>query len=225
MAGGTSHTQTPIPQLTKLNYDTWNIKMKTWLKAEETWEMVRDGFTELENLGALSQAQQNKLKDERKRDNRALSDLQNAIEDSFFEKIAGAETSKEAWDILFKTFKVADRVNQVRLQTLRGEMESMTMKETESVSDYITRVEQITNQLKNNGEEITEARIVEKILRFLTGKFENIVCAIEESKNLSEMKVDQEEQLKEKSVIPVANLGTSQRDVGITKKMKNVKIW
>ena len=39
------------------------------------------------------------------------------------------------------------------------------------------------------------------------------------------MKVDQEEQLKEKSVIPVANLGTSQRDVGITKKMKNVKIW
>ncbi|WOH15247.1 hypothetical protein DCAR_0934784 [Daucus carota subsp. sativus] len=192
MAGGSSHTQTPIPQLTKLNYDTWNIKMKTWLKAEETWEMVGDGFTEPENLGALSQAQQNKLKDERKRDNRALSDLQDAIEDSFFEKIARAETSKEAWDILFKTFKGAGRVKQVRLQTLRGEMESMTMKETESVSDYITRVEKITNQLKNNGEEITEARIVEKILRFLTGKFENIVCAIEESKNLSEMKVDQE---------------------------------
>lgn len=79
--------------------------MKTWLKAEETWEMVRDGFAEPENLGALSQAQQNRLRDERKRDNRALSALQNAVEDSIFEKIAGAETSKEAWDILLKTFK------------------------------------------------------------------------------------------------------------------------
>ncbi|XP_074353045.1 uncharacterized protein LOC141692213 [Apium graveolens] len=153
MAGGSSHTQTPIPQLTKINYDTWSIKMKTWLKDEETWEM-------------------------------------NAVEDSIFEKIVGAETSKEACDILFKTFKGADRVKQVRLQKLRGEMESMTMKETESVSDYITRVEKVTNQLKSNGEEITEARIVEKILRSLNEKFENIICAIEESKNISEMKVD-----------------------------------
>ena len=37
--------------------------------------------------------------------------------------------------------------------------------------------------------------------------------------------VDQEEQLKEKSVIHVANLGTSQRSAGIIRRMKNVKIW
>jgi gag-polypeptide of LTR copia-type len=39
----------------------------------------------------------------------------------------------------------------------------------------------VVNQLKRNGEEISENRVVEKILRSLTNNFENVVCAIEES--------------------------------------------
>ena len=64
-----------------------------------------------------------------------------AVDELGFEKIANATTSKEAWDILKKVFKGADRVKQVRLQTLRGELESMKMMESESISDYITRVQ------------------------------------------------------------------------------------
>ena len=63
-----------------------------------------------------------------------------AVDESTFKKIAGSTTSKEAWDTLEKAFRGADRVKQVRLQTLQGEMERMKMKDTESVSDYITRV-------------------------------------------------------------------------------------
>jgi gag-polypeptide of LTR copia-type len=81
--------------------------------------------------------------------------------ESGFEKIAGATTSKEAWDILQKMFKGADQVKQVRLQTLHGELESMKMKESESVSDYITRVQIVVNQLIRNGEALTDARVVE----------------------------------------------------------------
>ena len=46
-----------------------------------------------------------------------------------FEKFARETTSKEAWDTLEKVFKRTDWVKQVRLQTLRGELESMKMKE------------------------------------------------------------------------------------------------
>jgi gag-polypeptide of LTR copia-type len=70
-----------------------------------------------------------------------------AVDELGFEKIVGTTTSKEAWDILEKVFKGADRVKQVRLQTLRGELESMKMKESESVSDYITYVQAVVNQL------------------------------------------------------------------------------
>jgi transposase InsO family protein len=66
----------------------------------------------------------------------------------------------------------------------------MKMKESEGVSDYITRVQTMVNQLKRNGETLTDARVVEKILRSLSENFENVVCAIEESKNLEEMTVD-----------------------------------
>jgi Mg2+ and Co2+ transporter CorA len=59
------------------------------------------------------------------------------------------------------------------------------------VSDYIIRVEVVVNQLKRNGEDMNESRVVEKILRSLTDEFKNMVCAIEESKYLVEMTVDE----------------------------------
>nr|KYP38589.1 hypothetical protein KK1_040157 [Cajanus cajan] len=67
----------------------------------------------------------------------------------------------------------------------------MKMKESEGVSDYITRVQTVVNQLNQNGETLTDVRVVEKILRSLTDSFENVVCAIEESKDLTMLTVDE----------------------------------
>ena len=52
-------------------------------------------------------------------------------------------------------------------------------------------MQKVVNQLTRNGETVTDARVVEKILRSLTDKFENIVCAIEESKDLSTLSVEE----------------------------------
>jgi lipoate-protein ligase A len=93
--------------------------------------------------------------------------------------------------ILKKVYKGAYRVKQVRLQTFRGEFKILRMKESEGVSDYITSVGMVVNQLKRNGEKMSESKVVEKILRSFTNDFENIVCAIEESKNLAEITVDE----------------------------------
>jgi gag-polypeptide of LTR copia-type len=56
------------------------------------------------------------------------------------------------------------------------------MNNTEGVSDYITRVQIVLNQLKINGENLSEQRVVEKILRSLTDMFENMVCAMRSRK-------------------------------------------
>jgi gag-polypeptide of LTR copia-type len=49
----------------------------------------------------------------------------------------------------------------------------------------------VVNQLKRNDEDMNESGVVEKILRSLADEFENMVCAIEESKNLAKIMVDE----------------------------------
>jgi gag-polypeptide of LTR copia-type len=58
---------------------------------------------------------------------------------------------------------------------------------------YLTtsRVQAVVNQLIRNGETLTHARVVEKILRSLTDNFENVVCAIKESKDIAKLSVDE----------------------------------
>ncbi|KAJ4769831.1 polyprotein [Rhynchospora pubera] len=180
----------PLPRLMKNNYDNWCIQMRALLGAQEVWEIVEDGYQEHVDTTALTVAQARTLKENRKKDKTAHYIIYEAVDESGFEKIVGAPSSHEAWNTLEKA-KGADRVKQVRLQTLRGEFEALKMKETEGVSEYITRVQTVVNQLKRNGEPLADVRVVEKILRSLTNEFENVVCAIEESKDLNEMTIDE----------------------------------
>ncbi|KAL0401016.1 UNVERIFIED_CONTAM: hypothetical protein Slati_4131500 [Sesamum latifolium] len=150
--------------------------MKALLGAYEVWDSVEKG------------AEGN---DTKKKDQKALTLIHQGLNEKMFEKVATATTSKDAWEILQASFKSVDKVKKVRLQTLRGEFESLHMKDSESISDYMSRVLAITNQMKRYGEDMKDDRIVEKILRSLDPKFNYVVVAIEESKDLDDMTVDE----------------------------------
>jgi len=165
--------------------------MKALLGSQDAWEVVEEGYEEPANTIGYNANQMKVLKDTQAKDKAALYILFRAVDESGFENMVKATTSKEAWDILGKVFQGVDRVKQVCLQTLRGELESMKMKESESISEYIIRVQIVVNQLNRNGETLSDTRVVEKILRSLTNNFENVVCAIEESKDLATFTVDE----------------------------------
>ncbi|XP_074363262.1 uncharacterized protein LOC141703732 [Apium graveolens] len=69
----------------------------------------------------------------------------------------------------------------VRLQALRGEFDLLKMKESEMVEEFYNRTILIVNQLRVSGEYISDKRVLEKILRSMTRKYEHVVVAIEES--------------------------------------------
>jgi hypothetical protein len=49
----------------------------------------------------------------------------------------------------------------------------------------------VANDMRNYGEDMQDVKIIEKILRTLTDKFNYIVCSIEESKDIDLLSVDE----------------------------------
>ena len=97
-SGSTSLGQIPWPQLTKLNYDNWSIQMCVLLGAQDVWELVETGYTESVAAATFAANELKVLKEARKKDKTTLYLLLKAVDESGFEKIVGAKTSKEAWD-------------------------------------------------------------------------------------------------------------------------------
>jgi sarcosine oxidase delta subunit len=65
------------------------------------------------------------------------------------------------------------------------------MSESENVDQFMTRVMGIVNHIRVTGESILDQRIVEKVLRDLPKKFEMVITAILESKDLSNFSTDE----------------------------------
>jgi Reverse transcriptase (RNA-dependent DNA polymerase)/gag-polypeptide of LTR copia-type/Integrase core domain/GAG-pre-integrase domain/Domain of unknown function (DUF4219)/Zinc knuckle len=167
-----SMNQSPIPQFDGENYNFWCIKMKTLLKSHGLWDAVETGVTGTDAESV-------------KKDSRAMCLIQQGVSDVVFPKITAAETAKDAWTNLSTSYEGNTRVKTMKLQGLRREFETLLMKPVESVQLFLTRVQNIVNQMKVLGGTVTDEMVVSKVLRSLKPEFDHVVAAIEESKDLT----------------------------------------
>ncbi|KAI5347640.1 hypothetical protein L3X38_000527 [Prunus dulcis] len=91
-------------------------------------------------------------------DAKALGIIQNAVSDQIFPRIANAESAKTAWEML--------------------------MHDNESLSAYLTRLNDLINQMKRYGEVLSNKRLVQKVLISLRKIYDHICLAIENTKSL-----------------------------------------
>ena len=67
----------------------------------------------------------------------------------------------------------------------------LQMEESKRVADYFSCVLSLTNAMKGCSEQITNQMIIDKIMCTQTQNFDHIVVAIEESKDVETMKIEE----------------------------------
>uniref|UniRef100_A0A6N2LU72 Uncharacterized protein n=1 Tax=Salix viminalis TaxID=40686 RepID=A0A6N2LU72_SALVM len=192
------------PQFNGANYDFWAVKMETILIAYDLWDIV-EGLPQLQqnpgaesdSIGEGSEAEstpeekhaatrKNKIKNAK-----ALSIIQGALSDDLFPRIRNERTAKGAWEILKREFRGDKKVRAVKLQAIRAEFEYMKMSDEEDLDDYLAKFFDIINNLKSLGEDVSEMRIVQKLLMSLSRRYKSIVSIIEETRDLEILRTEE----------------------------------
>ena len=171
------------------NWERWSALMRSLFGAQDLSDLVQNGFEE--PPANATDVQRATFKENKKKDYKALFYIQQNVDNQHFEKIAKATRSKEAWDILENYHNGGEKVKQVKLQSYRRKYEMMQMEEDQKVSDYFSKMNEIVNLMKNCGENISDQMVVEKVLRSLSQKFDFIVVAIQETKDVKTMKLEE----------------------------------
>ncbi|GAU28863.1 hypothetical protein TSUD_293140 [Trifolium subterraneum] len=190
------------PLLDDSNYDIWKARMIAFLKSMDsrTWKAVLKGW-EHPKVKDANGADTDELKPEEDwtaaedslalGNSKALNALFNGVDKNMFRLIKKFEVAKDAWEILKPTQEGTAKVKISRLQNLTRKFENLRMKEDESVHNFYMNVMDFANSFDDLGEKLSDEKIVRKILRSLTKKFDMKVIAMEEAQDISTMKVDE----------------------------------
>jgi hypothetical protein len=106
-------------------------------------------------------------------------------------KVMGCSTVKEVWDKIKSIYEGDPKVKQVKLQQHRAEFENLKMNEKEDIATFFLRVDEVVNSIRGLGEELDESLVVQNVLRSLLFKYDAEVSAIEETRDLTKMTMDE----------------------------------
>ncbi|XP_024018312.1 uncharacterized protein LOC112090655 [Morus notabilis] len=206
------------PLLDGLNYSYWNARMMAFIKAqdEKAWRAILNGWKHpvtkdaegkeiLKSKGSWN-SDENKLAIY---NSRALNAIFNGVDINQFKMISTCESAKEAWEIAHEG-TVAIRQSKLNILTTR--FENLRMHETETISEFNSRLCDIANESFALGEKIPEVKLVSKALRSLPQRFAYKVTAIEEAKNTETMRLDE----------LMGSLRTFEMNLSQTKKEKEI---
>jgi hypothetical protein len=92
---------------------------------------------------------------------------------------------------LRREFRGDKKVRAVKLQAVRADFEYMRMSDGESLDSYLAKFFGTVNNLKSLGEDVSETRIMQKLLMSLNGRYKSIVPIIEETRILDVFRVEE----------------------------------
>ena len=173
------------------DYEHWAMLMENLLRTKEWWELIENGVTQPERNVILTGVQRTEIAEQKLKDLKVKNYLFASIDKNILKTIVKKESSKDIWESMKTKYQGNKRVQSAQLQRLRRNFEVLEMKEGDSITEYFSCVMMVANDMRNLGENMQDDKIVEKILRTLVEKFTYVVCAIEESKDIKMLSVDE----------------------------------
>ena len=178
------------PYFNGSNYAFWKVRIWAFLCSidKSVWDAIDIGWTRLEaakskwDKAALAVANAN---------SKALNAIFCGVFPDEFHKISHVTIAKEAWQILETTYEGTKKVKDTKLQMLTTRFEELKMSEDESFDSFYGKLNEVVIGKFNLGEKMEDSKIVRKILLSLPECFRAKVTAIEESKDLDEIKVQE----------------------------------
>ncbi|XP_075670505.1 uncharacterized protein LOC142640331 [Castanea sativa] len=172
------------------NYTFWKVRMRAFLCSidESVWDSIENGYVRATTAKsewdkvALALANAN---------SKAINANFCGVSTDKFHKISHVKTAKETWTILETTYKGFMKVKDTKLQMLTTRFEELKMSDDESFDSLYGKLNEIVIAKLNLGEKIEDVKVVRKILRFLLESYHAKVTAIEESKYLDKIKIQE----------------------------------
>ena len=155
---------------------------------DSVWDAVKIGWTRSEatkstwDKAALAASNANR---------KALNVIFCGVSLDEFQRISHVTIAKEVWQILEMTYEGTKKVKDTKLQMLTTHFEELKMSENESFNSFYGKLNEVVIGKFNLGEKREDSKIVRKILQSLPESFRAKVIAIEESKDLDEIKIQE----------------------------------
>ena len=172
------------------NYSFWKVRMKAFLCSidEAVWDAVEIGWTKPKaakstwDKAALAALNAN---------SKALNAIFCGVSPDEFYRISHITVAKETWQILEATYESTKKVKDTKLQMLTTRFKELRMSKDESFDSFYSMLNEMVIGKFNLGEKTEDSKVVRKILCLLLERFRAKVTAIEKSKNLDEIKVQE----------------------------------
>ncbi|GJW86025.1 zf-CCHC domain-containing protein [Tanacetum coccineum] len=179
----------------------WKNRFETYVKSKDLdlWHVITFGdFPPIQNNLETKKdeivpfdKQNDEFKKKLAKNNEAKMVIDNALPHKEYERIFMCKTAKEIWDTLLITHQGNSQVKDNKIDHLVQQYEQFTIPEEESIDNAFARFNTIITSLKALDEGFSSKNYVRKFLRALHPKWRAKVTAIEESKDLTSLSLDE----------------------------------
>ncbi|GJS53880.1 zf-CCHC domain-containing protein [Tanacetum coccineum] len=179
----------------------WKNRFETYVKSKDLdlWHVITYGDfppiqknpkTKKDEIVSFDK-QNDDLKKKLAKNNEAKMVIYNALPRKEYERIFMCKTAKEILDTLLITHQGNSQVKDNKIDLLVQQYEQFTILEEESIDNAFARFNTIITSLKALDEGFSSKNYVRKFLRALHPKWRAKVTAIEESKDLTSLSLDE----------------------------------